>query len=166
MSSPATPPEAASPPLLTRAASALARAPETNLLVFALLLNFPWEFLQSPLYEGMADAPHWPAVKRCARAAGGDAAIMLLAYAFVAAAARDRRWGLHPTWPRAFAFVAAGLAVTVAIEFAATATSAPWGWRYTAAMPTLPVLGTGLAPVLQWLALPPATLWMVRRQLA
>ena len=165
MSSPATPPERRPLRLLTRTARGLVQAPETNLLLFALLLNLPWEFLQVPLYEGMAAPPHWPAVKRCVRAAAGDAGIMLLAYAAVAAGVRDRRWGLHPTRWRLAAFVAVGLAVTVAIELVATATSAPWGWRYAAAMPTVPGLGTGLAPVLQWLALPPATLWLVRRQL-
>ncbi|WP_205527550.1 hypothetical protein [Halomonas sp. JS92-SW72] len=32
-------------------------------------------------------------------------------------------------------------------------------------MPTLPLLGTGLAPLLQWLLLPPLIVWLARRQL-
>jgi hypothetical protein len=31
-------------------------------------------------------------------------------------------------------------------------------WAYAEAMPRLPLLGTGLAPVLQWLILPPLAL--------
>ena len=54
--------------------------PETNILIFALLLNYPWEFLQVPFFEGMAVASHWDAVKVCTRATFGDAVIMLFAY--------------------------------------------------------------------------------------
>jgi hypothetical protein len=32
-------------------------------------------------------------------------------------------------------------------------------------MPTLPVLGTGLLPLLQWIFLPPLIAWFVHRQL-
>ena len=34
-------------------------------------------------------------------------------------------------------------------------------WSYTAAMPVLPVLGTGLAPLLQWLVVPGLALAIV-----
>lgn len=37
--------------------------------------------------------------------------------------------------------------------------------RYAEAMPTLPVLGAGFAPLLQWTLLPPIVMWFVRRQL-
>jgi hypothetical protein len=36
-------------------------------------------------------------------------------------------------------------------------------WAYTEAMPRLPPFGTGLAPLLQWLVIPPIALWAVRR---
>ena len=32
-------------------------------------------------------------------------------------------------------------------------------WGYTSAMPTLPVFGTGAAPLLQWLVVPTLALW-------
>lgn len=38
-------------------------------------------------------------------------------------------------------------------------------WEYTDAMPVLPMLGTGLAPVAQWIILPLLQFWFVRRQL-
>ena len=53
--------------------------PELNFAVFAFLLNFPWEFLQIPLYVGMADAPHWDATKVCVLATLGDAVIVVVA---------------------------------------------------------------------------------------
>ena len=38
-------------------------------------------------------------------------------------------------------------------------------WEYAEAMPRLPLLGTGLAPLLQWLLIPPLVIWLVRRQI-
>jgi hypothetical protein len=71
---------------------AVVNAPEPNVAVFAFLLNFPWEFLQSPLFQDMANAPHWQAVKLCSRAAIADASITLGAFWSVALVTRSRRW--------------------------------------------------------------------------
>ncbi|MBW3661220.1 MAG: hypothetical protein KY397_06260, partial [Gemmatimonadetes bacterium] len=38
-------------------------------------------------------------------------------------------------------------------------------WDYARSMPTLPLTGTGLAPLLQWLLLPPLAIWLARRHL-
>ena len=136
--------------------------PEVNVALFAFLLHLPWEFWQVPFFEGMAAAAHWPAVKVCTRAALGDALIALLAFLAVAAAARSRSWILEPTWRTVSAYIAVGLSVTVVIELLSTA----WGrWAYGDAMPVVPVIDIGLLPVLQWIVLPPLTVWFVRRQL-
>jgi hypothetical protein len=51
----------------------LTQLPETNLFLFGLLLNFPWEILQSPDFQGLAEAPHWEPTKACTAASLGDA---------------------------------------------------------------------------------------------
>lgn len=141
--------------------------PETNILIFAFLLNYPWEFLQAPFFAGLSGATHWEAVKVCTRATFGDAVIMLIAYWSVAVAARDRWWFRALSRSRMLGFIAAGVIVTVAIEHFATRSMSPaWGWRYADAMPTLPVVDVGLTPLLQWILLPPLTIWFVRRQLS
>ena len=33
--------------------------PELNVLLFAFLLNYPWEFIQTPIYEGLALRGWW-----------------------------------------------------------------------------------------------------------
>lgn len=38
-------------------------------------------------------------------------------------------------------------------------------WQYAGRTPTLPLLGTGLTPLLQWNLLPPLILWLARRQI-
>ena len=65
--------------------------PEFSVTLFALLLNHPWEFIQAPLFAGMASMAHWDGVKACTRAALGDAVIMLFVY-----------WG-SPCWAEAAA---------------------------------------------------------------
>ena len=140
--------------------------PETNILIFALLLNYPWEFLQAPFFEGMAVASHWDAVKVCTRGAVGDAVIMLLAYWSVSVASSDRLWFRTRSRVQMLGLIAAGVIITVGIEhFATQSTNPAWGWRYADTMPTVPVVGVGLTPLLQWILLPPLAIWFVRRQL-
>lgn len=145
---------------------ALTWTPEFNVVLFALLLNFPWEFLQVPLFDGMPQARHWDAVKACARAAVGDAAIALAAFGVVAFAERSRAWVMQPRWRSALTFTGFGVFVTAVIE--RLALSGLWveRWEYSSLMPVVPGLGVGLSPLMQWLLLPPLLLWLVRRQLA
>ncbi len=143
----------------------LLNSPEANIGLFAFLLNLPWEFMQVPFFQGMPTAPHWEGVQSCARAALGDVVIMLMAYWAVAATARDRHWLQHAGKAQVAAFVTIGLVITVLIERLALAGWWMDGWSYSPRMYLIPVMGVGLAPVLQWLLLPPLALWLARRQL-
>jgi hypothetical protein len=137
--------------------------PEANVWFFAFLVNYPWEFLQAPWYRAMADMSHWEAVKFCSWAAVGDGVLAVIAFWAVAALFRSRTWIREPRPGTLASFVAAGLVLTVAVEWLATEV---WGrWSYGPEMPTVPLLGTGLAPVLQWLVLPPLVVGIVYRQL-
>lgn len=137
--------------------------PESNVVLFAFLLNLPWELWQIPLFKHMPLLAHWDGVILCTRAALGDAAIALLAFWLVAAMARTRNWMRRPTGITLGAFVAIGVVVTIAFEYWATQIGARW--EYAEHMPRLPLLGTGLAPLLQWLLIPPLVVWLVRRQI-
>ncbi|WP_163577042.1 hypothetical protein [Halomonas faecis] len=140
----------------------VAVTPEFNVALFAFLLHFPWEFLQVPLFAAMPEMAHWDAVKFCTRATLGDVAIALTAFWLVAGWRRERAWLLRPD-PRAVAlFVAVGLVITLGLEWHATELQGRW--QYAEHMPRLPWLGTGLAPLLQWLVLPLLLLFLVRRQ--
>ena len=56
-------------------------------------------------------------------------------------------------------FVAVGLGITVLLEVLNVSVLGRWAYA-----PRMPLLaGIGLAPRLQWLALPPLTLWLARR---
>lgn len=138
--------------------------PEWHVALFTFLLSVPWEFLQVPLYQDMPSMPHWTAVKACMQAAAGDALIGLVAYWVVALWRRRRGWLWRYGLKECAAFVLAGLVITVGLEWYATAIAQRWS--YAPVMPTLPWLGTGLTPLLQWLLLPPLFLWIASRHLA
>ena len=148
----------------TRFLRALSAAPEFNLALFALLLNFPWEVVQAPLFEGMASAPHAAVVGACLQATLGDAVIVLLAYASIAAVTRRRHWVLAPSRHEVVGFVAVGVAITAVIEWLATRGHWVESWAYSSAMPVIPGIEIGLSPLFQWLLVPPIVLWFVRRQ--
>ena len=149
----------------SRAVVAVTRSPEFNVATFALLLNFAWEILQAPLYVGMAGMPHAQVTKACLQATFGDMVIMLLAYGAVAVAARSRRWIVAASSWQMPVFIAIGVAITAGIEWLATRGHWVQSWNYLSAMPLVPGTGIGLAPLLQWVLLPPLTVWFVRWQL-
>lgn len=152
-------------PAVSRAVHAVTGAPEFNVVIFALLLNFAWEILQAPLYAGMAAMPHAQVTRACLQATVGDAVIMLLAYGAVAVFAR-RRWIVAASgWQLAW-FIAIGVSITAVIEWLATRGHWVGSWSYLPSMPLLPGTGIGLAPLLQWVLLPLLTVWFTRRQLA
>ena len=82
----------------------LLEAPGANVAVFAFLLNYPWEFLQVPLFRGMPTASHWEAIKVCTSATLGDTVIAVLDFWGVAAAAGTRRWIFAPSDPTSLSF--------------------------------------------------------------
>lgn len=100
---------------LSHGSQGLTYWPECNIATFALLLNFPWEFLQVPFYGGMPTAEHWQGVKSCTQATIGDAVIMLVAYWCVAAFA-GRYWLLRPKIVHVISPVAVGVGITILIE--------------------------------------------------
>ena len=148
---------------LSQEPQGLTYLPEFNIVVFAILLNFPWEFLQVPFYAGMPTADHWQGVKSCTQATLGDAVIMLVAYWCVAVVA-GRYWLLRPKIAHIAALVAVGVGITIVIEKLAAAGAWVQGWSYSERM--LTAFGIGIAPVLQWVILPPLTVWFCKRQLA
>lgn len=144
-------------------ASTLLRTPELNVVIFSFLLNLVWEIWQVPLFEGMANQPYWLGLKTCTQATLGDAGIALAAFWITAAFSKTRGWILRPRKSDIAIFLGVGIVATIVFE--ALATGVLERWAYSDSMPRLPVLGTGLAPLLQWLLLPPLVLWFVRRQL-
>ncbi len=141
----------------------LLKWPEINLAIFAFLLNLVWEMWQVPFFLGIGEQPHWQGIKLCTWATMGDVEITLAAFWVTAIVARSRNWLVHPGRLYLFIFVGTGLAATILFE--ALALGPLERWSYSDTMPRLPILGTGLLPLLQWLVLPPLIIWFARRQM-
>jgi hypothetical protein len=126
-------------------------------------LHVAWENWQILFYSGMADARHADAVWLCTRAAFGDANIALLAYVLAALTIRSWRWPLSSSRLAPAAYIASGIAITVIIEHFATEV---WNrWHYSDWMPVLPLLGTGVLPLLQWLLIPLLSLSLAKMKI-
>ena len=105
---------------------------------------------------------HMNAVRICAQASIGDGVISLLAFWSAASVVRSRRWFLSPTPMPVLMYWAVGIVITIVLEWLATGSLDRW--QYSAAMPRLSVLGTGLLPLLQWTLLSAVILVLVQRQ--
>jgi len=115
--------------------------------------------MQMPLYTlwRTASGPEiaWTAV----HCSAGDVLIAGAALAGSLLLVGSAGWPRGRHWRVAGASVALGLGATVVIERVAIA----WGiWAYSEAMPVLPGLEVGLAPVAQWVVIPAIALASAR----
>lgn len=122
-----------------------------RIFMVAVLLNYPWERVQSSLYVG-EDASNivwW----LCLLASLADGLLVLLIYAVGRVALRRRDWFEQPGVLGYVFMLAVGLVISVSVEWI-TVYIAKW-WTYAEQMPLVPGLGVGLAPLAQMLVLPP-----------
>jgi hypothetical protein len=134
-------------------AARLTGTPEWSLAVSGFFLNFFWEMAQSPLYRDVAERSYAEILVSRVHCTLGDVAILLVAHGIVAWARRDRRWVMSLRFRDLAVFTGLGLGYTVVSEWVNVDLRS--GWAYDPAMPRVPLLGTGLAPFVQWIVLPP-----------
>ena len=136
-----------------------------TLFVISVLLNFPWEVAQMPLY--VENGSWLEFALHCVIPSLGDGLIVMLIFG-VGWAVRGRSdWTDQPGWAAYALMLMTGFSVAVIVEWVGF-----YGlqrWSYTASMPLLPGLGIGVVPVLQMLLLPPVIFrasgwWLARRQ--
>ena len=123
--------------------------------------NLIWEMAQLPLYTLWRTEPVrslWRAVLHCTAA---DVAIATVMLVIVLAIVGNAKWPNERSLAVAVAVIAGGAAYTMGSEYLNTVVRQTWA--YTEWMPTLPWIGTGLAPLAQWLAVPAAAFVFVRR---
>jgi hypothetical protein len=137
--------------------------PELSIAIFAFLLNFFWEVQQMPFFQ-LSNLSCNQRIRDCTLATIGDVAIALTAYWTVAFVSKSRQWFRQPKWWQLSIFIAVGVIITIIFE--ALATEVLNIWEYAAIMPELPVLNTGLTPVLQWIIIPLIILWFVKHQIS
>lgn len=110
--------------------------------------NLGWEVLQLPLYSLWSTASPLAITWAVLHCTAGD--VLIGAVTFLAA--RRLTHGL-PRIVFVAVLVTLGVAYTVFSEWLNV--SVRGNWAYAPAMPLVPPFATGLAPLLQWLAVPP-----------
>ena len=125
------------------------------------VLDLLWEAAHLPLYTiwtvGTLKEKAF-AVFHCTI---GDLLIALSSLAAALVIGGDRDWPARRWTPVAVLTLAIGLAYTGYSEHLNVEVRR--SWTYSDLMLRLPVLGTGLSPVLQWLVVPTAALFWARR---
>lgn len=135
--------------------------PETWLAIHGYLIAFLWEMLQMPYYA-MSHLSAWETTINCSLASLGEAGIMVFAYFVASWAVNDRYWLSSRIRKPVMVFLVTGLVITLVVEYFAT--SAAWGWKYSAKMPTL--LGIGMVPIVMWIVVPLIALGLASRSVA
>jgi hypothetical protein len=134
-----------------------------TLLVISAAVHLAWEVVQLPLYTiwwtGTAAEIAF-AVVHCT---AGDVVIMTSSLVG-ALVVFGQGWPSSETSFRKvmFATIVIGVAYTIYSEWLNV--SVRGTWAYTTAMPLVPPLGTGLLPLLQWIAVPGVAFVIVRRR--
>lgn len=132
-----------------------------SLAATGFLINFFWEMIQSPLYEDVGHKSYAEILTSRLHCTLGDVVILLGAYWIVVLGTGDRFWLLQRRVRDLTGFTALGLGYTVVSEWIKVDLRSAWG--YAATMPRVPWIGTGLAPFLQWIVLPPVIAGVSRR---
>jgi hypothetical protein len=125
--------------------------------------NLIWEVAHLPLYTLWLDGNTREQVLAVIYCTGGDVLIALFSLIGALLVAGRRTWPERSYTRVLLIAVALGVAITIYAEWLAVVVRQSWAYRDL--MPTLPPLGTGLTPVLQWLVLPPLCLHWARLSL-
>lgn len=128
------------------------------LLCIALLMLL-WEIAHLPLYMIWNEASWTQLIYAIAHCTLGDIAIALSSLVF-AVLMTNRDWPESINVRMVVALTLAGIGYAIYSEASNLARGA---WAYNASMPTLPLLGTGITPLLQWLIVPPLALFFAAR---
>jgi hypothetical protein len=124
----------------------------------SIVANLVWEILQLPLYTLWATGTRTEQALAVLHCTVGDAMIAglsLLAALYLFARATWPNVGVAPVYTGSLAF---GVVYTIFSEWLNT--SVRGNWAYSDLMPLVPGIGTGLAPLLQWFAVPTLALWI------
>ena len=135
-----------------------------TVFVVAVLLNYVWEIAQMPLYQRQGSWLEQTA--HCFVPSLGDGILVLLILGAGRIVFGDGAWTDRRDKTAIAFMLLTGLGVALAVEWVGLHVLRRWA--YAESMPLLPVLGVGLAPVLQMLVLPPlvfriARWWLARK---
>ncbi len=115
-------------------------------------LHLIWEIVQLPLYTIWRTGTHFEIAFAVIHCTAGD--VIIAAASLVAAIVLfgNRTWPPRRWLPVFVATLVFGITITIYFEWLNTTVRKTWA--YSDLMPTVPMLGTGLSPLLQWVVVP------------
>lgn len=120
-----------------------------------------WEIVQLPLYTLWETGTPRAALIAAVHCTAGDIVIALCALALAVIVFGNASWPSRRDRSVAAGTMLFGIAYTVFSEWLNTEVRG--AWAYTKLMPLVPPFGTGLSPLLQWVAVPALSLWWAQR---
>ena len=133
-------------------------------IVFLTVASLAWEFGHLPLYTiwntGSVSELGFAAL----HCTGGDVLIALSTLTLALFVVGKPAWPLERFRAVAALAIAFGLSYTVFSEWLNIEVREAWAYRDV--MPVVPVIKTGLSPLLQWLVIPMAAFWWAARPVA
>lgn len=151
--------EVTSPPSIA-IKSKWSHVPELQLIMFGLPLQLLWEIAQFPLYTIWHEGEWSYILYGLIHCTLGDVLIMLCCYWLVALLNRNRFWYRTNILVNGFLFTLLGLGYTIYSEMLNVNIKSTWA--YTDLMPIIPVIEIGGMPFMQWVLVPPVTLWLIK----
>ena len=130
----------------------------TRAIGLATIGHFLWEAAQVPLYTLWRTGTRREIAFALIHCTGGDILITTVTLAAATALARVSA-GAPSAGAWFFTAIALGAAYTVFSEWLNVEIRR--SWSYAASMPVLPLLGTGLTPLLQWVIVPALSLAII-----
>lgn len=118
--------------------------------------HLAWEVLHLPLYTLWTTGTPGEKAFAVVHCTAGDLMIATLTLLVALVMFATSRWPAERAGVVFAAALAIGLGYTIFSEWLNTTVRA--SWAYSEAMPTLPILGTGLSPLLQWIVVPSAAM--------
>lgn len=138
----------------------LSLRPIARYLIVIALGNLVWEAAQIPLYTIWIDGTSTQIGYALLHCTVGDVLIGAITLAAALILWRARSWPRNASWQVATTTIVLALAYTIFSEWLNIEVRRSWAYRDI--MPTLPWLGTGLSPLLQWGIVPLLAFWYAR----
>lgn len=130
-------------------------------LLAVTVLNLFWELAHLPLYTIWMTGSARENLFAVLHCTVGDAMIATIALATALVVCKAQHWPRSRFLAVALLAIMFGLGYTIYSEWRNTTVT--MSWAYASAMPR--VFGIGLSPIAQWLVVPAAVFWWIRRSM-
>ena len=126
----------------------------------AAAANFAWEILQLPLYTIWSTGTLKQQAFAVIHCTGGDVLIAVAALTFALICVGNRNWPAQAHAQVLLVTLALSLGYTIFSEWLHVVVRS--AWAYSPLMPVVPIINTGLSPLLQWIVIPVVSLTLAR----